>query len=267
MYLCAQYEVPGMLEHPIEPEEDFMASSWRLPETKHLCQQQGVEKVDFDQCTCGAPSRKSTTLMSVAFGELRRAIRRLPGAGRCFHTPKYHAELAGVDEDGNWLTTAAKEYPPKMCQAVAVALDRQLRRRFPSRGQLAAGEGLDPDIEHFFQPLDPYLIREIGLDFHDAARQHRGPPTALQEAREWAKDDAYVPPPPPPPEGAPRRPRVARAAQSTTQHIAPHRGEQHPTDSPQPPRPLREGGRDASSGRFSQGSDETGREGPAPEHQ
>ena len=29
MHMCAQYEVPGMLEHPIEPEEDFMASSWR----------------------------------------------------------------------------------------------------------------------------------------------------------------------------------------------------------------------------------------------
>eukprot|EP00959_Pyramimonas_sp_CCMP1952_P083798 1752360-Pyramimonas_sp.AAC.1 len=35
MYACATYGIPGMLEHPIEPSGDYMASSWRLPETAH----------------------------------------------------------------------------------------------------------------------------------------------------------------------------------------------------------------------------------------
>eukprot|EP00959_Pyramimonas_sp_CCMP1952_P433552 9079014-Pyramimonas_sp.AAC.1 len=70
MYTRAAYRIPGMLEHPIEPREDYMASSWRLPETVHLCRQRGAKKVSFDQCTCGATSRKSTTLMAVTFPEL-----------------------------------------------------------------------------------------------------------------------------------------------------------------------------------------------------
>eukprot|EP00959_Pyramimonas_sp_CCMP1952_P417293 8743007-Pyramimonas_sp.AAC.1 len=64
MYMCLNLGVPGMLEHPCEPPEEHIVSSWRLPETRHLLSQHGVELITFDQCTCGAASRKTASLLA-----------------------------------------------------------------------------------------------------------------------------------------------------------------------------------------------------------
>ena len=100
-----------------------------------------------------------------------------------------------MDEQGNWLTTAAKEYPSKMCEMIARAFTRQMDARFPHLAASSEDWLLEDEVRQFYQPLDGYITREIRLDFHDVARRRAGPQSQLEEAREWARQDRFTPRP------------------------------------------------------------------------
>ena len=100
-----------------------------------------------------------------------------------------------MDEQGNWLTTAAKEYPSKMCEMIARAFMRQMDARFPHLAASSEDWLLEDEVRQFYQPDDQYIVRDIGMDFFDAARRRGGTQSQLEEAREWASADRYVPPP------------------------------------------------------------------------
>ena len=156
-----------------------------------------------------------------------------------------------------------------MCQAISTALVAQLQVRFPAAA-LATGDWvIEDEVRHFYQASDPYLAREMALDYHDEERLRRGAPTALQEARDWAKDDAYVPQQLPPEEARPQQgsglsshqshqDRLAAARGGSAAVPAPQRGQPQPTDAPSHPTPARVRGETHRPGRFSQEASATG---------
>ena len=72
--------------------------------------------------------------------------------------------LEGRHEDGSWATTAAKEYPPGLCELLGKAIFGQARSQVAQLSGVDGEGDLDPDLAPFFVPLDPYLQVERGAD-------------------------------------------------------------------------------------------------------
>ena len=68
----------------------------------------------FDQCAFGAPSKKPTQILMSSGNETTFSR-------RCCHRFK-HRPLIGLDSAGRFRTTAASQYPPALCHALALAL-------------------------------------------------------------------------------------------------------------------------------------------------
>ena len=86
--------------------------------------------------------------------------------------------MCGVDDSGNFVTSAAKEYPSSMCCAVAKAIHDTVRASF--RPEIVATEGTAAEVderERFYciakslkVPFDVYTAAgEIGADFNAGA--------------------------------------------------------------------------------------------------
>jgi len=108
---------------------------------------------------CGAPSKKPTRLLHVNLESFGDRLALLPNAGRCNHRREDHAvTLKGVDSNGRFLTSPAKEYPPEFSSFIAsVFVDFIVRFVEPPSEPV---EGTLPDLEEharFYMPLDPYL--------------------------------------------------------------------------------------------------------------
>jgi hypothetical protein len=120
---------------------------------------------------CGAPSKKPTRLLHVNLESFGDRLALLPNAGRCNHGRDGHAvTLKGVDSNGRFLTSPAKEYPPEFSSFIAsVFVDFIVRFVEPPSEPV---EGTLPDLEEharFYMPLDPYLdahaTGQFGEDF------------------------------------------------------------------------------------------------------
>ena len=108
----------AILEHPGEPVWDAEAASiWRLPVISMILSFPKVQKIRFCQGLLGAATPKPTNLMTA----------NLPKLLLDLHACQVRTELPrtaaiGKDAQGRWKTTALKEYPPAMCQGMAVSL-------------------------------------------------------------------------------------------------------------------------------------------------
>ena len=85
-YVCCAVGAACIVEHAAEPDSAHMPSIWKLPEVKALLgfrPKSTVKFINLDQCCCGAPSRKPTTLLAINVLGLPDLIRALPGQGKC----------------------------------------------------------------------------------------------------------------------------------------------------------------------------------------
>ena len=144
---------------------------------QHLTRLGIVDQVYIDQCSLGAPSKKPTILGTVRLPQLR--AHKLNHHSKCLCKCRPNAEgnkhakiLVGLDEDGSFRAAPAKTYPPGMCELIAkAALDFIKDELSPATEDLPCWPG---DLQKFYQPLDPYILRDIGIDcamFNTASRE------------------------------------------------------------------------------------------------
>ena len=100
------YGFAAVMEHPPLPSWMPQApSSWKLPELKLLAKAGGAECVHLDQCCCGIPWEKPTSLFAVDIPELGRLVAKLPGGGMCCPALGHkHVSLSGKGEEGVYRT-------------------------------------------------------------------------------------------------------------------------------------------------------------------
>ena len=106
----------AILEHPAEPEEQELASIWRLPLLQLLSRLPGMQHLNMAQSLLGAPSPKPTGLLVLNLPSLPSWLVRW---AVCPDLPK--GRSIGTDETGVYRTAELKEYPPAMCAAMAHA--------------------------------------------------------------------------------------------------------------------------------------------------
>ena len=106
----------GILEHPAEPEEQELASIWRLPIIQLLSRLPGMTHLNMAQGLLGAPSPKPTGLLALNLPTLPQQLVKW---AVCSDLPK--GRSIGVDAAGVYKTAGLKEYPPAMCAAIASA--------------------------------------------------------------------------------------------------------------------------------------------------
>ena len=137
----------------------------------HLTRLGVVDQVYVDQCTLGAPSRKPTILGTVRLPQLRVERDSRPSKCRC--KCKEHAKvLTGLDEDGTFRTAPAKAYPPDMCLLIAKAIHAYVKEALVETD--CNLPQWPEDLQRFYQPLDPYIRRETGMDcamFNDSSHE------------------------------------------------------------------------------------------------
>ena len=121
-WLCGCFFV---LEHPEEPEAEWSASIWRLPCLRWLQSLPGVARHIFLQGLFGAPSAKPTHLL---FSHPPANVRSLFKQCQVVdHVPK--ASSIGRGQDGQFLTSRLKVYPPQFCRAIALSWWSHVKER------------------------------------------------------------------------------------------------------------------------------------------
>ena len=124
---AAQANATEIGEHPADPLGDH-PSSWHTDFVQEKERSAGNSRWHVDQCYWGASSRKASILSTNAHSEITSEFF---GRAKCpgISPGHQHRILRGVGPDGNWLTTKAQEYPPKMCEALAEVMVRDALRR------------------------------------------------------------------------------------------------------------------------------------------
>ena len=115
-------------EHPAPPEDGQIASVWTAPWTMLLRQHPEVELHIMSQWKWGCETVKPTGLLAVRLPRFAHSMysRQIPDAIR----PTKVA--IGRGEDGQFKTSALKEYPSQFCAALAGALIDELHSRHRS---------------------------------------------------------------------------------------------------------------------------------------
>ena len=104
----------GLLERPSEPEDESLASIWRLFVMHILLKIPGVELLRVAQGLYGAASSKPTELLVVGMPDFRQAL----------HSWRITKDLPkavsiGCSATGQFKTSGLKEYPPAFCCGIA----------------------------------------------------------------------------------------------------------------------------------------------------
>ena len=107
----------ALLEHPQDPRGPPFQSIWDTDIMKETCEEIDFADGNLDQCQYGQDARKATKIRMfgpyAALPESMTHLRR-----RCTHKT-HKTELAGLDDKGNFKTSAAQTYPSRLCQALA----------------------------------------------------------------------------------------------------------------------------------------------------
>ena len=109
-----------IMEHPGKPKAVHSPSSWKLPELMCIEQHDLGDAVHISQCAFQAPSQKPTTLLTFNMPQLRHVVSTRCKGGRCTHT-EHEVVLKGIDEQGNFRTSPAKQYPSELNKCLALA--------------------------------------------------------------------------------------------------------------------------------------------------
>lgn len=142
----------AVLEHPAEPPEAGAASIWRTPVMQLLLQLPDFVQLTLSQGLWGAQAAKPTTL----------AVLNAPDLCAVLHSNRITKELPknvsiGHDASGSWATSKLKEYPPGLCQALAIGILQAIRQT-----------ALDDSVQvssHFRDICQPLLCTEYGAEF------------------------------------------------------------------------------------------------------
>ena len=154
----------GFLEHPqfptwcatMDPPSIWALNAVRLLKGLNCC-----SIVSFDQCLCGAPAKKPTTLLLIRLPSIRHALLQKGNFGRCNHAAKAHEILIGKQGDGTYQTAKAKVYPPGLNQILGNAM-------FSFAASLA-NDSLATQLPPDFSPFLEQSFEDIGVvqpDFH-----------------------------------------------------------------------------------------------------
>eukprot|EP00438_Fugacium_kawagutii_P009479 Skav204852 [mRNA] locus=scaffold1883:147216:148808:+ [translate_table: standard] len=147
----------GILEHPQAPEEDTLVSIWKLPLVQLLLTLPGADMVHLHQGRLGAPTPKPTSLLTANLPDLPRDL-------SAWHLTEIDPKGGAIGRDslGGFRTSPLKEYPPAMCQAIALSFWQAF-----ARVPLASGS-LDTVFLHRCRSM---IVEEFG--------QYIGPDTAI----------------------------------------------------------------------------------------
>eukprot|EP00435_Cladocopium_sp_Y103_P029537 s1029_g7.t1 len=111
----------GVLEHPAPPQDESLASIWRLPLLQLLMSWPEFYFIEVSQGLWGAPSRKPTGLLLLNGRAVVRELRRWQLA-----ESNPTGTAIGIDGAGHWRTSYLKEYPPAFCAGLASGLLQSL---------------------------------------------------------------------------------------------------------------------------------------------
>ena len=153
----------ALLEHPAEPDNPGKCSIWRLPATRALQSHPAVQRLFVRQGPLGQPSAKPTHLLCLRLASLQR---HLDAEADPAWRPSFVA--VGRDATGAWRTAALKEYPPRMCRAIA--------RAFRDSLELATAEGVGGEeaqgaAEELMRLVMPLEVGTVGPDFAAGAAE------------------------------------------------------------------------------------------------
>ena len=124
----------GVSEHPAPPRDPERPTIWRSTLVKLLLSDCSFELHSFAQYLYGAPAVKPTGFLALALPDFRREMKAWQ---KDYAKPTFAA--IGVDEDGNFRTSALKEYPGQLCGALASAVIKAIvRARRARRVRLVA---------------------------------------------------------------------------------------------------------------------------------
>ena len=116
----------SLMEHPLERDSSEVPSAWRAPIMQGLMSfLPGYRCNKIEQWRYGAAGIKPTAIRTIACDRPWQVLQdhHLPGLCR----PE--VRLAGLNEEGEWRTAAAKTYPPQLCKALAAIAHRTVQTR------------------------------------------------------------------------------------------------------------------------------------------
>ena len=148
------YSAPGIMEHPGEPSRPDRATIWKLPWVLQMQHSGALRKHLIWQARFGSKSAKPTHL----------AVCHITGFSTLLHSHAVQVDwrsletLQGRRADGSWMTSMAKEYPPRLNQALAHVLTTAFKCR------VQAQEGPAPDPPNFHRDFQELFSGDVKLD-------------------------------------------------------------------------------------------------------
>ena len=142
----------SIMEHPSLPDDENFASIWRTLHHRSLVMRAYLAQMIYiEQWRFGAQSVKPTILRGLGLPKLARHIHscRIPGL------PRPTKVLSGYDSMAKqFRTSAAKEYPPQLCEALIRSAFSSLKMRVQSSGvHQVAWDNLDAGAREWVQAL------------------------------------------------------------------------------------------------------------------
>ena len=163
-----------VLEHP----EDLgklangcdLGSIWQWEDVHHLMTRAGVTTFAVHQCHYGATSPKPTRFLTSAASAQRMKHTGPPTLDRdgfyigplpryCGH--RSHEELIGLDEQGNWKSSAAAAYPEGLCSMIADLVGSVYEG---GSTQSSPSPSEDLDCDQLSQPSGEQLPEDLTYD-------------------------------------------------------------------------------------------------------
>ena len=143
----------SIMEHPALPENEEYASIWRTLIHRHLIMRAPMaQMVRIEQWRYGAPSVKPTILRGLGLPKLAKHLH----ACKQPDLKRPTAVLAGYDRTKRcFRTSAAKEYPAGLCEALVRSAFMSLRLRLQRSGTaVVQWHSLDPSARSWAQALE-----------------------------------------------------------------------------------------------------------------
>ena len=142
----------SIMEHPAIPSDPTFASIWRTTIHADLFKRAPLANLVYiEQWRYGAMSVKPTMLRGLGLPKLASHLHECKDTNLTRPT----AVLSGYDSaKGCFRTAAAKEYPPKLCEALVRSAFRSLRLRIAKQQMsFVQWNSLDPDARSWAQAL------------------------------------------------------------------------------------------------------------------
>ena len=133
----------GVSEHPGTPQEPEKASIWRSALVTVMLKDGHFRLHQLPQFLFGAPAVKMTGFLCLRLPWFRRHLLEHQIEG----IRKPDAQAIGVDCQGQFRTSALKEYPPQLCAGLAYAVVQGLTQAH--RSGAPPGENLDQELSEW----------------------------------------------------------------------------------------------------------------------